>query len=71
VPNGKMGDHPITDILIHKRLTFSEEADRLIKQINDLGGRQQLNGLCDWLSPPELPVLEELLRILLSDLQAG
>jgi hypothetical protein len=45
MPNGKPGDHPLTDILIHGIRTFSEQADKLIVEINRLGGKRELEKL--------------------------
>jgi hypothetical protein len=33
--NGKAGDHPLTDILVHGLPVFSPEVDALIKEINE------------------------------------
>ncbi|HUA65372.1 MAG TPA: hypothetical protein VME24_05960 [Alphaproteobacteria bacterium] len=40
--NGKPGDHPLTDILIHKLEVYGAEADELIRKIDSLGGRREL-----------------------------
>jgi hypothetical protein len=42
VPNGTPGDHPLTDILGWKIDVFGREADDLIRQIVQLGGREHL-----------------------------
>ena len=42
MPNGKPGDHPLTDILIHKLEVYGLEADELIRRIDSLGGRREL-----------------------------
>lgn len=36
MPNGKPGDHPLTDICVHKLRTFSEKADNLVCEIVSL-----------------------------------
>lgn len=36
MPNGKVGDHPFTDITIHGRVVYSERATQLIRQILSL-----------------------------------
>ena len=41
--NGKHGDHPLTDILNHGAEVFGTEADALIREIDDLGGRRELD----------------------------
>jgi hypothetical protein len=45
VPNGKPGDHPLTDILIHKREVYGKEADELVRKIAQLCSRRELD---DW-----------------------
>lgn len=40
--NGKPGDHPITDILNWKMEVYGPEADDLVRQIVQLGGREHL-----------------------------
>lgn len=39
MPNGKPGDHPLTDIHIHGLPIFSVAVDTLIEEIHALGGR--------------------------------
>ncbi|MEL7363208.1 MAG: hypothetical protein AAFN13_14130 [Bacteroidota bacterium] len=41
--NGKHGDHPLTDVLHHKAEVFGAEADALIREIDGLGGRSELD----------------------------
>jgi hypothetical protein len=60
--NGKPGDHPLTDILIHKRSAFSAEIDSLIVQIIDLGGEKELERSFHLLDPPPLPEFEKSLK---------
>ena len=43
MPNGKPGDHPLTDILIHKLGVYGREADDLIRKIAALGSRRELD----------------------------
>ncbi len=43
MPNGKPGDHPLTDILIHKLDVYGGAADQLIRQIADLCSRRELD----------------------------
>jgi hypothetical protein len=40
--NGKPGDHPLTDILVHKLEVFSPETDELIRGISDCSSRHEL-----------------------------
>jgi hypothetical protein len=42
MPNGKLGDHPLTDILIHKRNTYGQEADSLIRKIAEMCSNREL-----------------------------
>lgn len=34
MPNGKPGDHPITDIVVHRSRVFGEPFDDLIREID-------------------------------------
>lgn len=43
MPNGKPGDHPLTDILIYKRTAYGQEADDLIRKIAELCSRRELD----------------------------
>ena len=45
MPNGKPGDHPITDITVHKARVYSELADTLIGKIIGLGGEREIENL--------------------------
>ncbi|MGH2472099.1 MAG: hypothetical protein ACRDG6_06825 [Candidatus Limnocylindria bacterium] len=36
--NGKLGDHPLTDIVIHRSPTFTPAIDALVRQVHDWGG---------------------------------
>ena len=36
MPNGKVGDHPYTDIVIHRREVYSAAADALVREIAGL-----------------------------------
>jgi hypothetical protein len=62
MPNGKPGDHPLTDILVHKRRSFSRETDSLIAEIVRLGGRKELESKFNFFSPPPIPEFEKSLR---------
>jgi hypothetical protein len=66
MPNGKYGDHPITDILIHGRSVYSKRADDLIRKIVALGGRGEIDTLLlveynDW-GNPDVKKLEGVLQ---------
>jgi hypothetical protein len=43
MPNGKPGDHPLTDILVHNLETYGEEADDLIRGISEFSSGYELN----------------------------
>jgi hypothetical protein len=45
MPNGKAGDHPLTDILNHELPVFSPKADALIVEISRLGDTQVMAAL--------------------------
>lgn len=36
MPNGRPGDHPLTDIFQHKLETYGPEADRLMRLIGEM-----------------------------------
>jgi hypothetical protein len=62
MPNGKPGDHPLTDILVHGREVYGAEADRLIEGIARLCSRRELDGWwlarIGWDASPELVLRE-------------
>jgi hypothetical protein len=61
--NGKKGDHPLTDILIHNLPTYSSKADSFIREIVKLGGREELERNFDLMVPPRpIAPLEERLQ---------
>jgi hypothetical protein len=62
MPNGKHGDHPITDILKWKRRVFSEKIDGLIVEIVELGGRKELEDSFNLFAPPPSLEFERLLE---------
>lgn len=41
--NGKPGDHPLTDILVHRLKVYGQEADELIRKIAELCSRRELD----------------------------
>jgi hypothetical protein len=45
VPNGRPGDHPLTDLLVHGREVYGREADDLIRKIAGLSVGRELD---DW-----------------------
>ncbi|MGH9258910.1 MAG: hypothetical protein ACRD08_03275 [Acidimicrobiales bacterium] len=65
MPNGKPGDHPITDTLIHNLAVYSPTADGLIREIVGLGGRREIDHLLlqryDKIMNPDVAELERVL----------
>jgi len=43
MPNGKPGDHPLTDIFVHKSEVYGREADELIGKIGELCSSRELD----------------------------
>jgi hypothetical protein len=43
--NGKPGDHPITDLMIHRVALFGEPLDTQLRQLGEL---MSYDRLCDW-----------------------
>ena len=67
MPNGKPGEHPITDMLVHDMPVFSPRIDALIGDIVALGGGTDLETEFDLFAPPsgkefERPLTEMLKR---------
>jgi hypothetical protein len=46
--NGKPGDHPITDLMIHHIAVYGEPLDTQLHQLGELMSYQRL---CDWFQP--------------------
>jgi len=62
MPNGKPGDHPLTDILVHRRNVFDPGVDRLVRELSRFRTFPEMYSLLDWLSPPPPRDLEKRLR---------
>ena len=60
--NGKHGDHPLTDILVHDLPVFTAEIDKLIKDIAALGGERELESAFNWFKLPQHEEFETKLR---------
>jgi len=56
--NGRPHDHPISDILNHKILTFSETVDELICRIADIVTPAKIDEYVNWQNPPPLAEFE-------------
>ena len=73
MPNGKPGDHPYTDIVIHGWDVFGPPMDELIRRVAATGGcpkplRQRLfEHEPQFGKGKDLPALEEALRALLRE----
>ncbi|MCA9120592.1 MAG: hypothetical protein H6822_35280 [Planctomycetaceae bacterium] len=67
--NGRPYDHPLTDIINHRILTFSETADDLIRQIALLIPPQKIDEYVNWQSPPPIAEFEAELRTILTQLR--
>ena len=65
MPNGKIGDHPFTDIVVHGRRVYSDTADALVREIDALGGREEVADLLwrefDRYNNPDVARLERIL----------
>lgn len=77
MPNGKPGDHPYTDIIVHRRPVYSEPADALVREIAELGDERTRTKLADLLlnqynefGHPDVARLERVLRSLRDQLLA-
>jgi len=49
MPNGKSGDHPYTDIVVHGRRVYSPTADALVREIALLADERTRRELADTL----------------------
>ena len=65
MPNGKIGDHPFTDIVNHGRDVYSAAAAALVRQIAALADDKTRRALADMLfdefnehASPDVPELE-------------
>jgi hypothetical protein len=68
MPNGNIGDHPYTDIVVHERDIYSPAAARLVREIAKLADDKTRRVLADILfrdfneySNPDVRKLERLL----------
>ncbi len=68
--NGKKGDHPLIDILIHKIPIFSPVIDELIREIAKFVPNYRLYKMFNWFSPSPLPEFEIELRKILNKLKS-
>lgn len=69
MPNGKIGDHPYTDITVHHRRVYSEKADALIREIAARADDRNRRALADRLfaefnqyDNPDVGKLERILK---------
>jgi hypothetical protein len=47
MPNGKPGDHPYTDIVVHGRRVYSEAVDELVRHIAPLASQSERDQLAE------------------------
>ena len=47
MPNGKIGDHPYTDVVMHGREVYSAKADALIRELATLADERTRRELQD------------------------
>jgi hypothetical protein len=64
--NGKPGDHPITDIMVHHRSVFGDPLDTQLRQMGEL---MSYDRLCDWFQPYWSKSAAELQPIVAAKLQ--
>lgn len=68
MPNGKPGDHPYTDIVVHRLAVYSPPADALVREIATLADERIRRELADLLyrrfNVYERPAVAELERTL-------
>jgi hypothetical protein len=76
MPNGKPGDHPYTDIMVHGRRVYSKAIDRLVREVAELSDERSRRELGDILlfeynefSKPDLAKLERVLSERLDQLR--
>ena len=69
IGNGRPTGHPMTDILNHQILTFSETADDLIRQIAELVAERKIDDYVNWRSPPPIAEFEAELAATLEQLR--
>lgn len=71
MPNGRPGDHPVTDI-VQGRAVFGDEADGLIREVVAMGGNDELcRERWIWSPPPLADEHVARLRRLRDRLRAG
>lgn len=65
MPNGKHGDHPFTDITLWGLRVYSPQADALVREIAELGGKEEVSNLLwDQYNPLNHPDIRKLERVL-------
>jgi hypothetical protein len=67
--NGKQGDHPLTDILVHNLTVFGGDIDGIVKKLSRLMPGPELEALINWLQPPPRPRLKQILEVALNQKQ--
>ena len=65
--NGKHGDHPITDIIVHHLAVYGEPLDT---ELRELGQLMSYKSLCDWFEPHWMTPAAELGPLVAAKLEA-
>ena len=71
MPNGKIGDHPLSDIIVHEESVFGGRIDGLIRELANHYSMQELYGMFDWFDLPPLNRFENQLDKILRSSQGN
>lgn len=63
MPNGRPGDHPLTDILVHRRALIGGGVDEEIRRIADEFGKAGEAKLLDFVQGREFSAAEDAIRV--------
>ena len=67
MPNGRPGDHPVNDIVMHGMRVYSPEVDAIIKRLVQLGFQIQVENIA---LPIVVPPTDAQLQAMLAQLKA-
>ena len=74
MPAGSLGDHPLTDLLVHGQHPFAPDIEALVLKLRDLSPRYldqiELTEFLDWASNKNLDAGRDHLNRLLAKYQA-
>lgn len=62
MPNGKIGDHPLSDIIVHGRTVYGRGLDGLIRELAAHFTTQELYGMFPWFDLPPRKDFERQLK---------